>query len=69
MIGYCAWRFLVEFIKPHNPADLYLGLSAIQITSAITCAIATVSLIDMRRAGNVVVSPEISPPPQPAHGA
>jgi prolipoprotein diacylglyceryltransferase len=49
MIGYFSWRLAVEFIKPHNPADLFAGLSAIQITSAVTAIAATISLIRIRR--------------------
>ncbi len=37
MVGYFAWRFAVEFIKPR---ETYLSLSPIQITSFIVACIA-----------------------------
>lgn len=46
MIAYCAWRFAVEFIKPTDKP--FLGLSAIQIASALTCLFSLISLFRLK---------------------
>jgi len=42
MLAYCTWRFAVEFIKPTDKP--FLGMSAIQIVSAITALICIYAL-------------------------
>jgi prolipoprotein diacylglyceryltransferase len=48
MLGYFAWRFSIEFIKPRYTG--YLGLSAIQWACAGGAAVCVVMLSTLRRA-------------------
>jgi prolipoprotein diacylglyceryltransferase len=62
MLGYFAWRFCVEFIKPR---ETYGGLSPIQIFSFIVVCIALRSLYTLRQRDDPAPMPL---QPEVAHG-
>ena len=58
MLGYLAFRFAVEFIKPvYNP---YLGLSAIQIACLVGSACCLRSFLPGRAGAGEVIAGEVT---------
>ncbi len=49
MLAYFCWRFAVDFIKPHDPRDLWLGISCIQWTSLIGAMITAYLVVRMKK--------------------
>jgi hypothetical protein len=47
MLGYLAFRFAVEFLRPRYTIP-YVGLSAIQVASFIGALVAVAQLLRMR---------------------
>ena len=58
ILGYCAFRFAVEFFKPR---EMHLGLSMIQFACAIGAAVAVWSLVVIpRRGASEPSSPQVA---------